>query len=438
MGRPGLRSTGRRLTALAVALATVALLAGCGAQATGETSATRATSAKVASDVLRGGHQAVPSPQAERDAPRAAADSNAFGFDLFGALRPEDKNFVCSPYVISVVLSQAMAGAKGPTRQQFAQVLRMDFPEESLFPALGALDRSLDDIEDFSSVSSLWGQIGKKYEQSFVDLLGKTYGSPLRLVDFGDYAAAAEEINRWMSDATHGRIGQAVDPNGPRPDVIVLMLTSAVYMKAEWDEPFPRSLTHDSGFHLLDGTVAQVPMMNQMPEHLQYMSDDTLQAVEVPYADGRLSCLVVLPEQGRFAEVGQALDADRVDGMLAAMTSRNVTLALPRFTFTSSSDLVPALQTLGLRSAFGSEADFSGMSDTHSEISGVGEQAFILVDEAGTEAAAGATITMSAGVSMDDVFMSTDRPFFFLIRDTKTGAILFLGQVTDPRGEGQA
>ncbi len=115
------------------------------------------------------------------------------------------------------------------------------------------------------------------------------------------------------------------------------------------------------------------------------------------------------------------------------MESHKVTFQLPRFTFSSSSDLVDVLQRLGLKTAFSGDADFSAMSSEQSEISGVGTEAFILVDETGTEAAAGATVTMAAGISPDEVNLSVNRPFYFLVRDQETGVILFLGQVADLR-----
>lgn len=420
------------LLGILLVAAIVLSLAGCGTQPRGE----QQVSSRSASAVLTGKSQAGASAEAESDVPLVAASSNAFAFDLFGAIRPKDGNFVCSPYGVSVVLSMTMAGARGETEQEFAEVLHLGLPKERLYPALGALDLSLADIEDFTSASSLWGQTGQPYEQAFVDLLGETYGAPLRLVDFGDYEAAAETINQWVSDATKGRIEKAVSPGGPRPDVIVLMLTNAVYMKAKWLKPFLPSQTMDSSFHLLDGSTVQVPTM-QKTEELTYTSDPILQAVELPYADGRLSFLVILPEEGRFAEVGQELSTERLDQLLAAMTSHKVTLQLPRFTFSSSSDLMQVLQDLGLHTAFSSRADFSGMSSRGGEISGVGQEAFIEVDEEGTEAAASATVTIAAGISTDDVFLPLDRPFYYLVRDNQTGVILFLGQVTDPRGEEQ-
>ena len=181
-----------------------------------------------------------------------------------------------------------MAGARGETEQEFARVLHLDLPKERLYPALGALDLSLAGIKDYpsTSASSLWGQTGQAYQQAFVDLLGETYGAPLRLVDFGNYAEAAKVINRWVSDATKGRIVKAVSPSGPRPDVIVLMLTNAVYMKAKWLKPFVPSQTTDSPFHLSDGTTVQVPTMHQMPEDFSYMSDPACRHSSFPMRMG--------------------------------------------------------------------------------------------------------------------------------------------------------
>jgi serpin B len=423
-----MKALGRLPRCLVVTLVTLLLISAVGLVLAG-----CAPSGTEAAAVLKGGSQAKPSSQATLDATATAASSNAFAFDLFGTIRPEERNFVCSPYAVSTVLSMAMAGAKGSTQREFRDVLHLDLPQESLYPALGALDVSLAKIEEFTSASSLWGQTGMAYEQEFVDVLGRTYGAPLRLVDFDNYATAAETINQWMAEATKGRIPRAVDPQGPRPDVIVLMLTTAAYMKAKWEEPFKPSLTRDLPFHLLDGAEVQTPTMCGLPEEYDYMEDSDLQAIEIPYDDGRPAFVIVLPAEGHFPEVGDGLNSERLDQILRAMETRNVTLYLPRFTFSSSADLKQPLKDLGLTTAFSKDADFSGMSGEQSEISGVGEEAFILVDEAGTEAAAGATITMSAGVSLDDVRLFVDRPFYFLIRDQETGLILFLGQVTDPR-----
>ena len=137
-----------------------------------------APDASKAAAILEGESRAKPSFQAALDARATASSSNAFAFGLFGLVRPEKDNFVCSPYAVSTVLSMAMAGAKGPTQQEFREVLHLDLPDGDLYPALGALDVSLAEIKEFTSASSLWGQTGMPYQQEFVDLLGTRPTAP--------------------------------------------------------------------------------------------------------------------------------------------------------------------------------------------------------------------------------------------------------------------
>jgi serpin B len=385
--------------------------------------------------VLAGKSQAEPSTQAKSDARVVAGSSNLFGFELFGTIRSKTENLVVSPYGLSVVLSMAMAGANGETRQQMADVLHLTLPEGQLYPALGALASLLADVPDLALASALWGQSGLSYQSGFIDLLGTTYGTPLRLVDFGAYAQAAKTINDWVSKNTNGRIPELVSPNEVIPAPIVLMLTSAVYMKAKWQSPFSPEETRNRTFHLLDGSSAEVPTMSHTG-NLKYLSDSDLDAVELPYEDGRLSLLVLAPKSGEFEGSVGTMNADAIDNLLYEMGEGQVELRLPRFTFTSAPEVTRALKVMGMRLPFASEADFSGITEPGGWLSGVVQKAFILVDEEGTEAAAasGGTVAAEATTTSLDVHvLNIDRPFYYLVRDNETGAILFLGQVIDPR-----
>jgi serpin B len=393
-------------------------LAGCGAAAGGAAA-------------LHGKGQAEPSAQAKSDLPAVVAGCNALAFDLFRTIRSEEDSVVYSPYGLSLVLTMAMGGAKGDTYRDLANTLHQDLPAGRLFPALGALDRSLARVGELTSASALWGQTGLSYERDYVDLLGETYGAPLRLVDFeSDYAGAVKAVNDWTSRSTKGRIPQVAAPEVPPRDKPLFMLTSAVYLKAKWEEPFKPEQTSRCSFHLPGGEEIQVPVMNQTGD-LRYASADGVEAVEVPYKDGRLSLLALVPVSGRFEAVGSSLNWERVERLLAAMSEREVRLGLPRFTVSSSPDVTSGLKELGLGAPFGA-ADFSGIVNVNFWVGEIAERAVITVDEEGTEAAAGATVVMTAGAA--DVNLLIDRPFYFLIRDKETGAILFLGQVTDPRG----
>ncbi len=388
-----------------------------------------------ASAVLAGEPQVDPSTQAQKDMHAVAADNNAFSFDLFRVIRSKSDNLVISPYGLSVVLSMTMAGAKGETRQEMADVLHLSLAEGQLYPALGALASSLADIEDFTSASALWDQTGLNYKSDFIDLLGSTYGAPLRLVDFDNYGEAAKTINDWVSKNTNGRIPELVDVNAPRPDTIIMMLTNAVYLKATWQNPFSSQATSNRTFHLLGGTTAEVPTMSSTGS-FNYLSDSGFDAVELPYKDGRLSLVVLAPKTGDFESYLGEMTTEVLEATLSQMKQGQVELRLPRFTFTSSPDVTRTLKAMGMRTPFASQADFSGITAMQAEISAVVQKAFIVVNEEGTEAAAasGVTVAAEATTTSEPIpVLSIDRPFYYLVRDHETGTIIFLGQVTDPR-----
>jgi serpin B len=367
--------------------------------------------------------------------PAVAAGNNAFSFDFFRAVRSKSHNLVVSPYGLFSVLSMAMAGAKGETRQEMSDVLRLDLPEGQLYPALGALASSLVNIPDLTSASALWGQTGRSYERPFVNLLGKTYGAPINLLDFGDYKTAARAINEWVNQKTHGRVPELVDPEGPQPDQVIMMLTNAVYMKATWQSPFSKEATTDRPFHLLDGGTVPVPTMSKV-DTFSYLSTSDLDAVALPYEDGRLSLVLLAPELGGFEGYADEMSIASFEETLAAMQTGEVDLRFPRFSFTSSPDAKGALQVLGMTLPFSLRADFSGITKPQANLSNVVQKAFIVVDEAGTEAAAASGVTVAAGATTTSLAYPTlfiDRPFYYVIRDNETGTILFLGQVTDPR-----
>jgi serpin B len=185
---------------------------------------------------------------------------------------------------------------------------------------------------------------------------------------------------------------------------------------------------------LLDDGIVSVPMMRQTETFL-YAAGDGYQAVRLPYQGAPVSMLVLLPEEGRFEEIEQALSADFVQELDDQSMVQSVTLTMPKFSFESEFSLNEALVALGMEDAFGAEADFSGMTGSRDlHISDVVHKAFVDVDEAGTEAAAATAVIMveSAMEVVEPVEMKVDRPFIFLIRDDDTGTILFTGRVLNP------
>jgi len=264
-------------------------------------------------------------------------------------------------------------------------------------------------------------------------LLAQNYGSGLRLMDFQNSPEPSRQtINKWVSDQTENLINDLI-PAGAIDSLTRLVLTNAIYFNAAWANPFEKSATQPDVFRLADGSDVKSLMMHQT-ERLNYMSGDNFQAVELPYDGNELSMMIIVPDAGRFADVEKATDAARVNSVIKNLGPRQIALSMPLFKFDSSFGLKKTLAAMGMPVAFDAEADFSGMTGRKDlYISDVIHKAFIATDEAGTEAAAATAVIMRAtAMPASPTQLKIDRPFIFLIRDTKTGTVLFIGRVMDP------
>jgi hypothetical protein len=252
------------------------------------------------------------------------AGNNAFAFDLFHALPQGESNLFFSPYGISTALAMTYAGARGETAEQMAEVLHYTLPQAQLHPAIDALNQHLtatDDEGEFelTLANALWGQEDEKFRQEYLDLLATDYGAGMRLVSFQSETgrrAAGERINRWVSDATAGRIPELVDPL-LFTERTRLVLTNAIAFDGLWEVPFDD--TQNGIFRLSDGSAVIVRLM-QRRALTPYASGETWQAAELGYRGGRAHMLVLLPAEGHFDEFAQGLDAARVGEIAAALT----------------------------------------------------------------------------------------------------------------------
>jgi len=372
--------------------------------------------------------------------------NSAFAFDLYQLLYGAEENAFYSPYSISLALAMTYAGAHGVTEQQMAEVLRYTLGQDGTPAAFNTLDQALasrgqqPDLDEDSRFSlnvanALWGQKGYAFLAAFLDKLAQNYGAGLRLVDYvQDPEASRSTINRWVEEQTEEKIKDLL-PLGSITTDTRLVLSNAIYFNAAWLCPFEKSATKDGRFQLPDGNEVVVPMMRQS-ERMGYAEGSSYQAVELPYAGGEMSMVVLLPAEGSFDEFARALDAQVLQTVLEGMNHEQVMLTMPRFRYESSFRLKDALVQLGMGNAFSDKADFSGMTGNHDlSISDVYHKAFVAVDEDGTEAAAATAVVMklTAAPGMP-VEVTLDRPFVFLIRDIDTGAILFIGHVVNPAG----
>ena len=381
------------------------------------------------------GHTQAPSP----DTRAVVAGNIAFATELYGALRANSGNLFFSPSSISTALAMTYAGAGGKTAEEMAHTLHFTLPQPSLPPAYAALETELKTIQQkgritLEEANSLWPQEGYPLLPDFLSICQKDYSSPIHHVDFaGNTEGARTTINDWVSDKTHGKITELLNP-GILDKLTRLVLVNAIYFKGKWASPFNVTLTKEEAFHLSSEKTVPAPLMRKTHE-FRYAEFPDLQVLELPYAGDDLSMLILLP---RANDGLTALESTVTPQNLTSWTSqlrpRMVDLVLPKFKITESFSLKNTLESLGMPTAFGPGADFSGMDGkTILYIGAVEHKAFVEVNEEGTEAAAATAVVMNLmSVAAAPPRFRADHPFLFLIRENHTGSILFLGRMSDP------
>lgn len=392
--------------------------------------------------VVRSGKPRLTAAVPARDTQQLTGDNAAFGLAVLQKA-PANESFFVSPHSLSIALAMTYAGARERTAQQMAQALHFTLPPPSLHAAFGALDlelgrrteKAVESGQAFklNVVNALWGQRGYAFLPAYLDLLAESYGAGLSLLDFASEPEASRaSINGWVSKRTESRIPELI-PAGAVTSATVLVLTNAIYFNASWELPFEPGDTTDGSFARLDSSPVAARLMHQTKEH-RYAEGDGWQALELPYVGQDVSMLVLLPASGRFPEVRAKLDAPMLASVVAGLQTRLVVTTLPRFQLRTQLAVKATLQALGMTDAFqGGVADFSGMDGARGLfVQDVVHEAFVSVDEKGTEAAAATAVIVGRTSIPEQATFTADRPFLFVIRDNPTGAVLFLGQVTSP------
>jgi serpin B len=377
------------------------------------------------------------SPPAERKP--VVESHNTFALDLYGRLRGQEGNVFFSPYSMATALAMTYAGARAETAEQMAKVLHLPVEQEQVPGAFAALDASLTGAGksrgyELYTANALWGQKGHPFLTAFIKLTHDSYHAGLTEVDFQNATEQARQtINAWVEKQTHDKIKELLAP-GVLSDMTRLVLTNAIYFKGDWAKPFKKERTRDELFHVRARQETKVPMMHQK-EHFGYLEDAAFQALELPYAGKDLALVVLLPRKvDGLAALERSLTSAKLTTWLGKLHAVEVDVALPKFQLTEELQLAKTLSEMGMPNAFNSRADFSGMDGSHDLfLSAVVHKAFVDVNEKGTEAAAatGVAVKATAMLANAPVFRA-DHPFLFLIRDTRSGSILFMGRLIQP------
>lgn len=360
--------------------------------------------------------------------------------ELLPKLKTQTGNLVFSPYSLASVLAVAQTGARGKTAEQITHSCHFSTNQAEHLAALARVRKELaahgkrGSIQ-LNSATGLWAQKDYDFEKDFVNLVRREHGAEVEFVDYVNSAGAvADQINSWIKKNTKGKITGGISrrsvTSGTR-----MIVANAIYFKGDWASRFERNVTHQRPFHLAADSSVDVPTMAQ-ENNFYYGEADDVQMLVLPYVGHGLHMLVLLPKQGELGRLGERLGAGYLESWANKLHLCKVEVRLPRFNITSTHSLKEPLQALGLQDAFDPAlADFTRMSARRPLFIQTAEQTTLVeVNEEGTVAAAATQVSVgcSAPAPLPQQKFHADRPFLFLIRESNTGMILFLGRVVNP------
>lgn len=423
-----------RTTRVAALLAVLSLMtAACGADSAGtEVAPTVSVPGLAEPEPSVAAETAAVEPVTDAELASLVVANNGFAADLYRVLADDSEdNLALGPWSISEGLALPYTGARGATADQMADVLGYVLPGDTQHEGFWTLRQQLrarqNDGLSLTTANRLFGQEGFTFLDSFLADQSRFYEAPLGTLDFAsDAEAAREAINDWTAARTNDLIADLFPP-GSIVGNTKLVLVNAIHLDANWFYPFNKDLTRLEPFARPDGSTINAEMMS-FNEFLPSVFTEDYSAVQLPYEGQEMSMVVLLPRQA-MASLEAGLDADLIAEVQSTLIHGGIHLGLPKFEVSYHTSLVDPLRELGLELPF-DDADFSGMTGAANlRIAAIEHEAFVQIDETGTEAAA------ATGTDMADSHgptISFDKPFLFWVQDDVTGQVLFLGRINDP------
>ena len=367
--------------------------------------------------------------------------SNNLNSVIFQDLSAEkkDQNIFFSSYSVVSALNLAYAGATEVSKAEFENIYGIP-AQNNLHESYANLVENLkinSGDNQLLNANALWVDNKINLLPEFVALTKKFYNTSENKVDFAKKEQAAETINKWVAENTKQLIKKLVGANDFN-EYTRLVLTNAIYFKSVWRNEFDASKTEPRKFILLDGSSQEVSMMSDK-FYLKFAEEKSYKVAELHYKNSSFSMLVFLPNEAK---------SESLDNLIANLpknitefdnvgVEQSVFVGLPKFKFeTAIEDFSEILKKNGLAVTFSDDAKFGNIThDMPLKISKVLHKATIEVNEKGTEASAATAVMMMVGSAMPvdkPAEFYVDKPFVFVIRDSKTGLILFSGKIVNP------
>ncbi|MGP5273845.1 serpin family protein [Psychrobacter faecalis] len=363
--------------------------------------------------------------------------NNQFAIELYQQINKQpkqlDKNVFFSPYSLSTAMAMLYIAAEGETKQQIQKTFHYP-PLAILNPNSAALYNQFNKPNpnyDLSTVNNLWMRQDLSPSQTYLDTVQRYYGGQVTNLDFKNSPESSRQIiNKTIAKHTKQMIPELL-AKGSIESSTATVLTNAVYFKSEWAKPFGVQ-GGTRPFHNLDGTMSSQEMMYKTA-YFDYMENEHIQMVELPYKSNDLSMLIILPKSKEPAAIQKLvadLNSNQVSQWTKQLENQEIFLVMPKFKLQESYSMKPILANMGMPIAFDSRANYSLFNDKLPlKVDSVIHKAVVEVDEKGTVAAAATGIGVQLVMATHKAEITADHAFMFMIKDNKTDAILFLGQV---------
>jgi len=371
--------------------------------------------------------------------------SNQFALDFYFKIKDDEKgNIFYSPYSISTALAMTYEGARGKTADEIQSVFHFPKDDATRRSSVAAIYNGLNKKDAkyrLHTANALWVQKGYQLLSEYTNRVEKYYAGKATNVDFVRATEQARQtINNWVENKTDNKI-KDLFPQGSLNLFTRLVLTNAIYFKGIWVKEFDKGETREEVFRVSREQTVKVPMMRRTDAEAKfnYAETEDLQILEMLYEGGDLSMLVLLPRNDGLKSLEDALTLEKLNEWKNELKEQRVDVYIPKFTFESKYFLNENLKEMGMPLAFTPPgmplgADFSGIAgDKELFIQLVVHQAFIDVNEEGTEAAAATGVSVGiVSIGPRIPIFCADHPFIFIIQEKETGNILFLGRVIIP------
>lgn len=359
--------------------------------------------------------------------------SNRFAFDLYRKYSSDGGNILFSPYSISTALSMVYEGAEGETADEMEAVFHfVEEPSErrTAVARIHEVVNGEDQDYELNTANALWMQEDYPIIRYYIDAIVNYYGGEANSLDFSE---APDEsriiINDWVEEKTNDRIKDLFPPNAINRDV-VLVLTNAIYFKGNWLIEFDEEGTKKEEFHVSPTESVEVDMMSLQEERFNYTETYDMQVLELHYTGKDVSMILILSKENNLAHVESTLSCNELGVLTERLKESVVDVYLPKFKLETKYFMKQDLIEMGMPTAFTPSANFTGITEVEVLfIDKVIHQAFIEVNEEGTEAAAATGVVIPRGATQPKKVFRADHPFIFIIRDRVTGIILFMGRI---------